>query len=127
MTTPSNSLPHVFISHSHKDNEFGVNLANDLRRVLGDNSAIWYDIEGGLQGGDTWWNKIVSELKMRHVFIVVLSPEAMESKWVNDEINIAWKQKNSPTGKHIIPLLYRKCEVRADLDTLQIISFLTPK
>src|SRR5207245_7365282 len=30
-------------------------------------------------------------------------------------------------GKQIIPLLYRECKVRADLNTLQVISLLSPK
>ena len=127
MSTPSQPKHRIFISHSHIDNEFGTRLAQDLSRLLGDESAVWYDVLGGLHGGDTWWEKILEELTARKVFIVVLSPEAMQSKWVRDEINLAWKQKNSRAGKQIIPLLYRECSVRADLDTLQVISFLSPR
>src|SRR6266571_4806323 len=127
MSTPSQPKHRIFISHSHIDNEFGTRLAQDLSRVLGDESAVWYDVLGGLHGGDTWWEKILEELTARKVFIVVLSPEAMKSPWVRDEINLAWKQKNSREGKQIIPLLYRECSVRADLDTLQVISFLSPR
>jgi hypothetical protein len=57
----------------------------DLLDVLGDDTAVWYDARGGLQGGDTWWPKIVKELTERNVFILLLSPDAMKSKWVNDE------------------------------------------
>ena len=119
--------PRIFISHSHKDNEFGVKLVEDLRRVLGDESAVWYDARGGLQGGDTWWRKIMQELRTRNTFIVVLSPDSVASGWVNSEIDLAWRQKHSPSGKLIIPLLYRQCEIRDDLDTLQFISFLPPR
>jgi tetratricopeptide (TPR) repeat protein len=126
MSTPSQPQHRIFISHSHIDNEFGTRLAQDLRRVLGDESAVWYDVLGGLHGGDTWWEKIVEELTSRKVFIVVLSPEAVVSPWVKDEINLAWSQKNTKEGKLIIPLLYRECRVRADLNTLQVISLLSP-
>ena len=126
MSTPSQPHHRIFISHSHIDNEFGTRLAQDLRRALGDESAVWYDNLGGLHGGDTWWEKIVEELTARKVFIVVLSPEAVRSPWVRDEINLAWSQKNSKEGKRIIPLLYRECKVRGDLNTLQVISFLSP-
>ena len=37
----------VFISHSHADNDFGVRLAEDLRRALGDEQSVWYDVSGG--------------------------------------------------------------------------------
>ncbi len=127
MSTSSQPKHRIFISHSHIDNEFGTRLAQDLSRVLGDESAVWYDVLGGLHGGDTWWEKILEELIARKVFIVVLTPEAMQSPWVRDEINLAWSQKNSREGKQIIPLLYRECKVRADLNTLQIVSFLSPK
>ncbi|HYB01471.1 MAG TPA: toll/interleukin-1 receptor domain-containing protein, partial [Ktedonobacteraceae bacterium] len=127
MSAPSQPQHRIFISHSHIDNEFGTRLAQDLQGSLGDESAVWYDVLGGLHGGDTWWEKIVEELTARKVFIVVLSPEAVASPWVRDEINLAWSQKNSKVGKLIIPLLYRECSVRADLNTLQVISFLSPK
>src|SRR5690348_3364849 len=126
MSTPSQPTHRIFISHSHIDNEFGTRLAQDLSHVLGAESAVWYDVLGGLHGGDTWWEKILDELTARNVFIVVLSPEAIQSPWVRDEINLARSQKNSREGKKIIPLLYRECKVRADLNTLQVISFLSP-
>lgn len=117
----------LFISHSHVDNTFGVRLAEDLRRTLGDEHAVWYDISGGLHGGDAWWRKIVQEIAARPIFLVVLSPDAMESRWVNDEIDLAWNLKNTPEGKTIIPVLYRDCQPRADLRTRHIISFLPPR
>ncbi len=118
--------PRVFVSHSHRDNDFGIKLVHRLRRELGNDDAVWYDKSGGLLGGDEWWHKILAELTARPIFIVVLSPHALTSKWVNDEINIAWNQKNSPGGKLIIPVLYSNCEIRADLKTLHIVSFLPP-
>ena len=126
MSTSTQPQHRIFISHSHIDNEFGTRLAQDLRKALGDESAVWYDVLGGLHGGDAWWEKIVEELSARKVFIVVLSPESVVSPWVRDEINLAWSQKNSKEGKSIIPLLYRECTVRADLKTLQVISFISP-
>jgi tetratricopeptide (TPR) repeat protein len=41
---------------------------------------------------------------------------------VRREIDVALNE-----NKHIIPVLYRACTIRADLKILQIISFLTPK
>jgi hypothetical protein len=47
MSTPSQPKHRIFISHSHIDNEFGTRLAQDLCRVVGDESAVWYDVLGG--------------------------------------------------------------------------------
>ncbi len=113
----------IFLSHSSKDNQFSSRLAKDLRRVLGDETAVWYD--GSLSGGNSWWRKIVQEISRCNIFLVVLSPDAMASAWVNDEIDLAWREKNSSKHMIIIPLLYQPCEVRNDLQNLQIISFLS--
>src|SRR5712691_2928566 len=40
------SSHHIFMSHSHIDNDFGTRLAQDLRRLLGDEGAVWYDVLG---------------------------------------------------------------------------------
>ncbi len=112
----------IFLSHSSKDTAFSARLAQDLNTRGYD---VWHDIER-LNGGDAWWNKIKQELTARSHFIVVLSPDAIVSRWVNDEIAIAWKQRDPAMGKHIIPILYRICEVPVDLDLLQYVSFLPP-
>lgn len=120
------TTPRVFVSHSRQDDEFGLRLIADLRRDLGREDAVWYDVSGGLQGGDAWWRTIVREITTRDVFIVVLSPAAVASKWVEDEIDLAWQQKNTAAGKLIVPLLYRACDVRPDLATRQMIDFTAP-
>src|SRR5437588_12045142 len=102
MTPSLHPAPRIFVSHSSKDNDFGLKLVQDLRHALGDDTAVWYDASGGLVGGAAWWHKIVEQLTAREVFIVILSPEAMSSPWVRDEITLAWMQKNSATGKRII-------------------------
>ncbi len=124
---PSVSSPlRVFVSHSSKDHAFATQLVRDLQAALGHEHTVWYD-EHSLTGGDEWWPMIVRELNQCNVFVVILSPDAMKSRWVLDEINIAWKRKNSPANIRFIPLLHFPCNVRGDLETLQIISFLAPK
>ena len=127
MTSPHRPAPRIFISHSHKDNDFGIQLVRDLRLRLGDDDAIWYDAAGGLSGGDAWWRKIMEELRTRPIFLAILSPDALASPWVTNEIDLAWYQRTALGNKVIIPLLYRECRVRDDLEMLQMISFLPPK
>lgn len=118
--------PRIFISHSHADDAFGQRLAADLRRELGDDDAVWYDASGGLRGGEEWWDEIVRQISSRPIFLVVLSPDAMTSRWVRDEIRIAWLLKNSSDERRIIPILARPTEdLRADLRSLHIISFVS--
>jgi tRNA A-37 threonylcarbamoyl transferase component Bud32 len=119
MAASHNHGPRVFISHSSKDNYFGLRLVADLRSSLGDESAVWYDSADGLIGGDSWWSKIVQELTARDIFIIILSADAMGSQWVMREFDMAMLE-----NKRIVPLLYRKCNVRTDLKLIQSISFL---
>src|SRR5690242_14801627 len=113
MSTPTPSAlnepaSRIFVSHSHADNAFGLRLVGDLRARLGDD-AVWYDASGGLHGGDAWWSTIRRELRERPIFVVILSPDAVASAWVNNEIDLAWKQRGSATGKVIIPVLLAPC------------------
>jgi outer membrane protein assembly factor BamB len=122
------TVPRIFVSHSHVDNIFGAKLVEDLQQTLGSEDAVWYDVQGGLSAGDVWWNKIVEEVKARPIFIVVLSPEALNSQWVSDEIAMALQQRNSLEGKIIIPVLYRPCKVSKELRRLRsTVSFLPPR
>lgn len=122
MAAPSRSIPHIFVSHSHKDHEFGIRLIQDLRRRLGDEDAVWYDKSGGLRGGDFWWKKIQKELKARNVFIVLLSPSANRSRWVKEEIDIALHY--GVTKKMlIIPVIYRPCTIPDELKRIHILSY----
>ena len=116
------STKRIFVSHSHEDNAFGTKLVHDLRLALGGREeAVWYDTSGGLQVGDTWWEVIRKELEQRRIVVVILSPEAMTSKFVNRELDMAMI-----SHKQILPILYKPCRVRLDLNTFQYVSFLPP-
>ncbi len=121
MDKSSGKKPRIFISHSSKDNTFGKRIVQDLRYALGDDDAVWYDTQGGLNGGDDWWGKIVQEIKQRNIFILIVSPEAMQSEWIRREFVMAFTE-----GKRIIPLFHRKCEIWTDLKIIQVINFLSP-
>ena len=82
-TDPCSAANHrIFVSHSHLDNALAQCSCRRPRRALTEDSAVFYDVMGGLHGGDSWWNKIVEELTTRDVFLLILSPDAMNSRWV---------------------------------------------
>lgn len=121
MNKHSGKTQRIFISHSSKDNTFGKRIVRDLRDALGSDDAVWYDTQGGLNGGDVWWREVAQELDQRDIFILIISPEAMKSEWIRREFVIALTN-----GKRIIPLLHRKCEMWIDLKIIQAINFLSP-
>jgi Tol biopolymer transport system component len=95
-------MTQVFISYSRKDLAFVERLAEDLKKAGLD---VWYDISG-LAGGSRWRSEIQKAIKDSQHIIVVLSPDSVESEWVEREFLFASNLK-----RKIIPLLYRPCEL----------------
>ena len=95
-------MPQIFIAYSRKDLPFAEQLAKDLKNSGFD---VWFDVSG-LGGGSRWGAEIENSIKNSQFVIVVLSPESIESEWVERETLLAGKLK-----RKIIPLLYRTSEI----------------
>ncbi|HEY7849139.1 MAG TPA: toll/interleukin-1 receptor domain-containing protein, partial [Ktedonobacterales bacterium] len=127
-TTPAQAAPRIFISHSHEDHDFCLKLIGDLRARFGED-AIWYDASGGqhgLTGGEAWWDEIVAEITARPYFLVVLSPHAVASRWVPQEMGIAFRQ-HVELGKRLLPVRLADAPRRADWAGLQEFNFAEPR
>jgi len=109
--------PSVFVSHSHLDNAFGLRLIADLRARLGDDN-VWYDVSGGLHGGDEWWREIVRQITARDVFLVILSPNALASPFVQREMAMAY-QLHMTRNKRLLPIRYQPCDLEIDWEIIQ--------
>lgn len=110
----------VFLSHSHKDKAFTAKLAEELRRH---GIAAWYS-ERNIAGAQQWLDEIGAALERCDWFIVILTPDAVKSKWVKREISDALMDDRY--NERIVPLLVKACKVRQlawPLATLQIIPF----
>jgi formylglycine-generating enzyme required for sulfatase activity len=88
--------PTVFLSYAHADAEFANRLIADLREA---GHACWIDISE-LKGGDEWIMAIAEGITNSYVMVVVVTRQALESRWVQDEILWA-RKKNKP----IIPVM----------------------
>jgi formylglycine-generating enzyme required for sulfatase activity len=111
-------MPQVFISYSRKDLAFVRDLAADLQAA---GLEVWWDLSG-IKGGDEWERKITEAIKRSEYMIVVLTPEAVDSRWVRKEYLRA-----EQTGLKIIPLQYKTCETPLALQDLQPIDGLDGK
>jgi hypothetical protein len=76
----------VFISHASADTAFAERLAGDLRSAGAD---VWIDATHLLGTGGDFLARISRALADRDVFVLVLSPSAIASHWVPDEMNAA--------------------------------------
>ncbi|WP_420627908.1 SUMF1/EgtB/PvdO family nonheme iron enzyme [Candidatus Leptofilum sp.] len=75
----------IFISHAHQDAELAQRLAVDLRT----NGWQTWIAPDSIQPGEQWVEAINRGLEESGVFIVLLTPEAVRSKWVKRETNVA--------------------------------------
>lgn len=74
----------LFISYSSQDRSTVDALTNALRRGQ---QQVWFDQELG--GGDSWWNKILEQIRSCDVFIVALSNNWLQSKPSQAELRYA--------------------------------------
>lgn len=88
----------IFISYSRRDQEFVTRLAADLDRQV---AGAWFD-QSTIQVGQKWHDEIMEGIRECRAFVLVLSPDAAESRYVREEVNKALE-----LGKPIIPVLYR--------------------
>jgi tetratricopeptide (TPR) repeat protein len=90
----------VFVSHSHQDDAFCRQLVAALR---GAGADVWYDEHnmGPGQLGPT----IEHELRVRPVFVLILSPAALTSAWVEDESRWAYSFYRKDRARTILPVL----------------------
>lgn len=87
-------LPHIFISYSREDKAF----RNTIEPILGEAyDDVWSDRQ--LHGGDEWWEKILGQIEQCDIFLYLLSPSSIKSKFCRAEYAEAVRLK-----KQILPV-----------------------
>lgn len=103
----------VFLSYSSKDQEFVDRLADDLK--LND-FDVWYDRRQlDSYVGSSLLEKIQEGIKQASWLVVVLSPNATESKWVKEELNFGLARQLAEGSVFVLPILYKDTEIPAFL------------
>jgi hypothetical protein len=105
----------VFISHSHHDNAWCRALVPGMEN---ENYEVFLD-ETSMQGTQSWLRTVANEIVNCDVFVLVLSPEAWASDWVQYEFELAFI-----SHKPVLPLLLRAVDVTklGFLRTIQLID-----
>ena len=106
MATPTGNTHRVFVSHSHHDSEFCERLVHSLKLAGLD---VWLDDQN--LGAGHLPRLIEAELRSRDTFIVVFSPAALTSQWVESEWYAAWTLLGEGKVERFIPLVAEACEV----------------
>lgn len=95
-------MPKIFISHASSDDAF----VRGLQQALGDlGQDVWVDSRQ-LRGGDSLWPEIQKAIEEASAFAVLVSPEALQSRWVGKELRHALEvqKRRDKNPFPIIPL-----------------------
>ncbi|HQR33238.1 MAG TPA: TIR domain-containing protein, partial [Blastocatellia bacterium] len=92
----------LFISHSTQDDSF----VRELRAALADHGQQGWIDSRELRGGDLLWPEVQKAIDEATAYIVVVSADALQSRWVGMELTHALAiQKQREKGKFpVIPL-----------------------
>lgn len=96
------AMSNLFLSHSSQDDAF----VRELRQALADfGQEVWIDSRQ-LKGGDPLWTEITKAIDGSVAYAVLVSPDALQSKWVGKELQYALElQKQRGSNKFpVIPL-----------------------
>ena len=104
----------TFISYSRADSEFAIRLAKDLRSAGYD---IWLD-QLDIPTGSRWDDEVEFALENCTTFMIILSPESLQSQNVKDEIGYA-----IDAGKNILPVKIKSGEIPFRLRRFQYVDF----
>ncbi|HVA50889.1 MAG TPA: toll/interleukin-1 receptor domain-containing protein [Pirellulales bacterium] len=109
----------VFLSHASADHDMAERLATLLR---GHGIPTFYS-PSNLLGAQQWQDEILKALQRCDWFVVLLSPDAIESMWVRRETALALRDKRFEDK--IIPVRYRPCDLGrlGWLEIFQMVDF----
>src|SRR5215831_17261691 len=109
-SSPGSAPTRLFVSHSTQDNPWCRELVAALTAAGLD---VWYD-ERGLTGGVSWVQTLQHEVQTRDVLLLILSPDAWASQWVQEEVQLA-----IATRRTILPVMHLSTNVEGFLLTRQ--------
>jgi biotin carboxyl carrier protein len=93
---------HVFVCYAQEDKDFAFKLIEKLEELK---IPVWIAPRDIPPGAD--WNKALCDAILEcSRFLIVLSPDAVRSKYVIGELQTAGEM-----DKHMVPVIHRDCEI----------------
>ncbi len=98
-------------------------MAQRLATVMTRHGVPTFFSPQNIIGARQWQNEILSALQRCDWFVVLLSPDAINSMWVKREV--AFALQDPRYEDRIIPLMYRDCDLKSLqwLTLFQIVDF----
>src|SRR6185503_15015168 len=93
-------MSNLFISHSSRDDDY----VRDLRAALADQGLQGWIDSRQLRGGDPLWSEIQKAIEDASGYVVVVSTDSLQSKWVGKELIHALSVRDE-RGKDKFPVV----------------------
>lgn len=113
----------IFLSHNHADKPFVRRLAEDLEAA---GIRVWID-EAEIMIGDSLIEKIRQGIDEMEYVGVILSPNSVNSPWVQREVDIAMNQEIKGKRVKVLPLMIAECELPGFLEGKLYADFCDPE
>lgn len=107
-------MPRYFLSYARADADFALRLADDLRAS---GVELWID-QRDIVPSQRWDRAVEGALRDCTAVVVVLSPRAVASENVLDEVGFAIDHQ-----KDVIPVLLETCDVPIRINRMQRVEF----
>lgn len=108
----------VFVSYAQADKDVARQVAETLRHAGLD---VWIDA-WELKAGDSIAQRIDESISSSDVLLVLLSPSAVASQWVQKELNTALSGELRDRAITVIPALLEDCELPPFLSDRQYLD-----
>jgi len=113
------NMPSIFLCHSSRDKVFVRILKSRLSRYK---VKVWLD-EDEIKAGESLISTITNAISEMDYLGIVLSPNAIKSKWVQEELEFALHKQIDKTDIRVLPILYKKCIIPSFLRGKKYVSF----
>ena len=108
----------VFISYDSSDTKLAHRIAGDLQRA---GARVWI-APSSIHAGESWIDAINRGLEGSSAVVVLLTPRAIDSMWVRQEVNAAIAREREGRTR-LIPLDVEPCDLPPLWSGYQWISF----
>jgi tetratricopeptide (TPR) repeat protein len=98
----------VFISYSHRDEEWKDRLTSHLSGVLGKSSYELFD-DRRIRAGDDWYAEFEKAIDSAAVAILLISADYLSSEFISKDEVPRLLARREAGGLHVLPLIIRPC------------------
>lgn len=109
----------IFLSHRNFDNHRVRQLSENLEAW---GVTSWFD-DYGIEGSDEYIERIEDALEKARFFGVILTPIALDSRWVSWEIQMAVAEKIDGNLEGVVPLVFEDCDIPPKLKPFSPVYF----